>query len=82
MTLRLYLNITILLFLVSFNVFVRMDNRSAKIIVCWRMLYCDSGPESESVKWYRLQLRLRLRPKWLTPTESNSGLDSDPAALA
>ena len=45
------------------------------------MVDCDSGPESESVKFYRLQLRLRLRPKRSTPTDSNSGLDSDSAAL-
>ena len=45
------------------------------------MVDCDSGPESESVKFYRLQLQLRLWPKRSTPTYSNSGLDSDSAAL-
>ena len=36
------------------------------------MLTCYSGQESESDKFYRLQLRLRLLPKWSTPTDSNS----------
>ena len=45
------------------------------------MLACDSGPESGSAKFLRLQLRLRLKSKRSTPTDSNSGLDSAPAAL-
>ena len=27
--------------------------------LCWRVVTCDSGPELESEKFYRLQLRLR-----------------------
>ena len=42
---------------------------------------CDSGPESESATFYHLQLRLQLQTKQSTPTDSNSGLDSDSAAL-
>ena len=72
--------VTLLLFL-SFNVFGRFHNRLSKIIVYCRVLTCDSGTESESAKFYRLQLRLRLQPKRSTPTDSNSGLDSDSAAL-
>ena len=68
-------------FFLSFNVFGRVHNRPSKIIFCRRVLVCDSGPESESVKFYRLQLQLRLQPKRSTPTDSNSGLDSDSAAL-
>ena len=45
------------------------------------MLACDSGPASGSEKIYRLQLRFRPKPKRPTPTDSNSGLDSDFAAL-
>ena len=40
-----------------------------------------TGPESESVRFYRLRLRLRLRPKLPTPTDSDSDSDSDSAAL-
>ena len=64
-----------------FNVFGRVHNRFSKIIVCCRLLTCDSGPESESAKFYRLQLWLWLRPKQSTPTDSNCGLDSNSAAL-
>ena len=39
------------------------------------------GPKSESATFCRLQLRLRLQAKWSTPTDSNSGLDSDSSAL-
>ena len=81
MTLQLYLNTVALLFVLSFNVFRKMDNHSAKIVVCWKVAACDSGPESESAKFYRLQLWLQLWSKRSTPTNSNSGLDSDPAAL-
>ena len=80
MTLQLYLHIVTLLFFLSFNLFVRVYNRSSKIIVCCRMLACDSGPESESAKFYRLQLRIRLQSKRSTPTASNCGLDSDSAS--
>ena len=58
-----------------------MHNRSSKIIACFRLLTCDSGPKSESANYYRLQLRLRLQTKRSTPTNSNSGFDSDSAAL-
>ena len=81
MTLQLYKSNVALLFLPFFNVFGWMNNRSAKIIVCWRLVVCDSRSESESANFYRLQLRLRLWPKRSTPTDSNSGLDSDSAAL-
>ena len=37
-----------------FNVFGRVHSRSSKIIVCYRVLTCDSG--SESAKFYRLHL--------------------------
>ena len=46
-----------------------------------KWVYCDSGPESESAKFYRLQPRLRLQTKRSTPTDPNSGFDSDSAAL-
>ena len=45
------------------------------------MLPCDSGPESESAKFYRPQLRLRLQEKQATPADSNSGLDFDSTSL-
>ena len=51
-----------------------MHNRPSKIIFCRRVLICDSGPESESAKFYRFHLRLRLQPKRSTPTDSNSCL--------
>ena len=66
-------------FFLSFNVFGRVHNRSSEIIVCCRLLTCDTG--LESVKFHRLQLPLRLQPKRSTPTDSNSGLDSASAAL-
>ena len=74
-----------LLFLV-FNVIENTHNHSAKLlvcwrVVCWRVVSCNSGPESESTKFYRLQFRLRIRTKQSTWTDSNSGLDSDSAAL-
>ena len=47
----------------------------------WRELTCDSGQDSESTKLYRLQLRLWFQPKRSTPTDPNSGLDSDSTAL-
>ena len=72
--------VTLLHFL-SFNVLGRVHNHLSKIIVCCRVLTFDSGPESESAKFYRLQLRLRIWPKPSTPTDPNSGLDSDSAAL-
>ena len=50
-------------------------------IFCCGVLVCDSGPKSESAKFYRLQLRPRLQPKQSTPTDCNSGLDSDSATL-
>ena len=81
MTLELYLHTVTLLFFLSFNVFGTMDNRSAESVVCRRLVSFDSGSESESAKFHRLQLRLRLREKWSTPTDSNSGLDTDSAAL-
>ena len=65
----------------SFNVFGRAHNRPAKIIFCRRVSVCDSGPESGQAKFYRLQLRLQLQPKQSTPTDPNSGLDSNSAAL-
>ena len=42
---------------------------------------CASGLESESVYFNRLQLRLWLRTKWLTPTDPHSGFDSGSTAL-
>ena len=45
------------------------------------LVVCDSGPESKSARFYRLQLRLPLRPKRSTRADSSSGLDSDSAAL-
>ena len=71
----------ILLFFLSFNVFGRAHNRSSKIIVCCRVLTCDSGPELESAYFCRLQLRLPLQTKRSTPTYSKFGLDSNSAAL-
>ena len=32
-----------LLFIQSFNIFEAMQNRSAKITICWRVVSCDSG---------------------------------------
>ena len=60
-----------------------MDNRSARIIVCWWVAVSDSGLESEYAKFYWLQLQLQLRSKrlWSTLTDSNSSLDYDSAAL-
>ena len=40
-----------------------------------------AGLEPESVKFYRVRLRLRLWPKLSTPTDSDSGFDSDSAPL-
>ena len=78
MTFQLYLLTATLPFFLSFNVF-GTKNRSAKMTVDrW---YPDSGPESESAKFYRLPLRLRLQVKRSTPTDSNSSFDSDYAAL-
>ena len=51
------------------------------ILQCSQVLVCVSGPESRSAKFYRLQHRLRLQPKRPTLIDSNSGLDSDSAAL-
>ena len=68
-------------FFLSFNVFGTTCNRSAEIIACWRLVSHDYGPESESAKFYRLHLRLRLQAKRSTPTDSNSGFNSDSAAL-
>ena len=48
-------------FILVFNVYAAIRNPSGKTIVCWRLVSCDSGPESESAKFYRLQLRLRLQ---------------------
>ena len=62
-------------------VFLRVHNRWSKIIVCRRVLVWDSGRESELANFYRLQLRVRLQPKRPTPVDSNSGFDSDSAAL-
>ena len=81
MTLELFISTPSLSFFLSFNVFGTMDNRSAESVVYRRFVSFDSGSESESAKFHRLQLRLRLREKWSTPTDSNSGLDSDSAAL-
>ena len=55
--------------------------RSAKIIVCYRVASCDSGWRRSQQNFYRLQLGLRLRPIQSSPVDSNSGLDSDSAAL-
>ena len=55
--------------------------RLAKIIVCKLLVPCDSEPESETVKCYRLQFRLRLQVKRSTPTDFNTGIDSVSAAL-
>ena len=74
MTLQLYLHTAALLFFLSLNVFGRVHNGWSKIIVCCMVLACDS--ELGSAKFYR------LRPERATPTNSNSGLDSDSAALA
>ena len=67
--------------LLSLNIFGRVDNGSAKIVVFWRVVAFDSGSASESVKFYRFQFRLRILPRRATPIDSNSGLDSDSAAL-
>ena len=77
MTLQPYLHTAGRLMFLSFNVFGKVQSRSSKIITCCRMVACVSGPGSESAKFYRLQLRLRLHLKQSTPTDSNSGLDSD-----
>ena len=58
-----------------------MHNRSAKIIVFCRLVSYESGPESESAKFYRLTSQLRFQAKRSTPTDSNFGPDSDSAAL-
>ena len=68
-------------FFLTFSVFERMYQHSVKIMVCCWLVLCDSGPESQSVKFYRLQLWLRLQAKRSTLTNSNSGIDSDFAAL-
>ena len=44
MTLQLYPHTVTLLSFLSFNVFGRMHNRVSKVIVCCRVLACDSGP--------------------------------------
>ena len=62
---------------ISSNVFGRLYNRSSKIVVFCRVLACNSGPESESHKFYRL----RLQPKPSTLTDSNFGLDFDSSGL-
>ena len=62
-------------------------NHSAKIIIRRQNRVCvvqtrsvDTRVEREK-ELKRLQIRLRLRPERSTPTDSNSGLDSDSAAL-
>ena len=80
-TLQLKLRTDTLTFFPSFNVFETMHTSSAKIIVCWRVASCDSGPESESAKFYLLQLRIQLRPKRSTQIDPNSGLNFDSAAV-
>ena len=80
MTLQLYRHIVILLFYVSLNIAGRCIAVRPKLLSV-HIVSCDSGPESESPKFYRLQLRLRLQTKRSTPTDSNSSLDSDSAAL-
>ena len=79
---KLHLNFIYILSLSCFPIYDdigRMHSRSSKVIVCYWVLSCDSGPEPESAKFDRLQLR--LQPKRSTLTDSNSGLDSDSAAL-
>ena len=78
-TLQLYLFTVTLLFFPCFNSSGTMHNLSAKIIVCSRVVFCDSGPELESAKCLRLQLRPQAKRS--TPTDSSSGLESDSAAL-
>ena len=60
---------------------ITFRNRSAKIIICWRLVSCNSGPKSESAKFYGLQLRLRLNAKQFSPTDSNSSFESNSASL-
>ena len=81
MALGLYLHATTLSFLPVLRCFRNVQCRSSKIIFCCRVLAFDSGPGSESAKFYRLQFRLRLHLKRSTPTDSNSGLNSDSEAL-
>ena len=58
----------------SFNIsifFGRVHDRPSKIVFCRRVLVRDSGPESESANFFRLQLQLRLQPKRSTLTDYN-----------
>ena len=59
--------------------YIIVHPKSYSVAGCY--IVYDSQPKSESTKFYRLQLRLGLQPIWSTPTDSNSGLDSDSAAL-
>ena len=52
MTLERYLNTATLLFFLPFNVFGWMDIHSAEITVCGRVVACNSGPKTESAKFY------------------------------
>ena len=51
MTFQLDLHTATLLFFLSFNVFATIHNCSAKISDCWRVVSCDSGPESGSANF-------------------------------
>ena len=66
------------------NVFGRMHYYLVRIIVYWQDIIRagDSAPHSESAKFRRLQLRLRLPPKRSTPTDSNSCFTPTPQPWA
>ena len=51
-----------------------------KLTVCSRVIAGESGRESESAKFCRLQFRLWLQSKRSTPTYSIRGVDSDSVA--
>ena len=82
---------TILLAFLSFNVFVSIDKHSVKIKVCWRVVDCDSGLESQLVKFFWLQLWLWLcspAPQWCRQgghrghmPPSHVGVPTGPACL-
>ena len=81
-------NTVTLFFFLSFNVFARMDNSSAEIIVYWRVVVCDSHPSvgggpilptpaqtptpTKIVDSGRLQLHSRLRLR--SPVQSKQFL--------
>ena len=59
------------------------------VFVLWTIERCDIScgtpciykTQSTTVKFHRIQLRLRLRPKRSTPIHFNSGFDSDSTTM-